>query len=271
MSPCCCRRWPAAMPGGRRCGSCARPDAITATTRRCARGTISSICAATRQLATEVTLGAHRRIRLRRCDPVLRSAVPARGHGHGPALCSRGRSSTGTCGPRPIWRRLAGGAPRAAHMDFQARGARTAARTPAGIDQPDRLRRRSVHAVCLCSRGLARGFRAHGLDGLDDGLYEGFNERLCDLLAANMALQARAGADCIAIFDTAAGTLTPAQFARHAAAPLAAVVRAVPRAVPADAGDLLLARHRTRALVGAARTSICSASASTGATISSRY
>ena len=27
-----------------------------------------------------------------------------------------------------------------------------------------------------------------GLDGLDNGLYQGFNERLCELLAANMAL-----------------------------------------------------------------------------------
>ncbi len=75
---------------------------------------------------------------------------------------------------------------------------------------------------------------------------QGFNERLCELLAANMALQARAGADCVAIFDTAAGTLNPAQFARHAAAPLAAVVRAFRAQLPAHAGDLLLARHRAR-------------------------
>jgi uroporphyrinogen decarboxylase len=45
-----------------------------------------------------------------------------------------------------------------------------------------------------------------------------------DLLADNMVLQARAGADCVALFDTAAGSLDPAQFARHAVAPLARVV-----------------------------------------------
>ena len=40
-----------------------------------------------------------------------------------------------------------------------------------------------------------------------------------------MALQAEAGADCVAIFDTAAGTLDAAQFARLAAPALAAVVQ----------------------------------------------
>ena len=60
---------------------------------------------------------------------------------------------------------------------------------------------------------------------LDDGVYQGFNQRLCGLLAANMALQAQAGADCVAIFDTAAGTLSAEQFARQAAPALAAVAR----------------------------------------------
>src|SRR5262249_48811015 len=41
--------------------------------------------------------------------------------------------------------------------------------------------------------------------GLDDGRFEGFNEKLLDLLAENMALQARAGADTVAILDTCAG------------------------------------------------------------------
>ncbi|MGA8707910.1 MAG: uroporphyrinogen decarboxylase family protein [Steroidobacteraceae bacterium] len=122
--------------------------------------------------------------------------------------------------------RLCGGAPRAAHMDFQARALELLrVRLPAStsligfVGGPFTL---YAYAVA----GSHEGFARTGLDGLVDGLYEGFNERLCDLLAANMALQARAGADCIAIFDTAAGTLTPAQFVRHAAAPLAAVVRA---------------------------------------------
>ena len=72
--------------------------------------------------------------------------------------------------------------------------------------------------------GSHEGFTRQGLLGLDDGLYAGFCERLIELLAGNMVLQAQAGADCVALFDTAAGSLDAAQFARHAVAPLAAVV-----------------------------------------------
>jgi uroporphyrinogen decarboxylase len=72
--------------------------------------------------------------------------------------------------------------------------------------------------------GSHEGFSRQGLSGLDDGLYAGFCEHLVDLLADNMALQARAGADCIALFDTAAGALAPAEFARYAVAPLAQAV-----------------------------------------------
>ncbi len=120
--------------------------------------------------------------------------------------------------------RLKGGAEQAGHMDFQARALeRLRARLPAEtgligfVGGPFTL---YAYATAGSHEGFARG----GLSGLDSGLYQGFNERLCDLLAGNMALQARAGADCVAVFDTAAGTLNPAQFALHAAAPLAAVL-----------------------------------------------
>jgi uroporphyrinogen decarboxylase len=122
--------------------------------------------------------------------------------------------------------RLQGGAARAAHMEFQARAL-------------ELLRRRLPAATSLIGfvggpftlyayavAGSHEGFARSGLDGLDDGLYTGFNDRVCELLAANMALQAEAGADCVAIFDTAAGTLSAEGFARHAAAPLARVLRA---------------------------------------------
>jgi uroporphyrinogen decarboxylase len=72
--------------------------------------------------------------------------------------------------------------------------------------------------------GSHEGFTRQGLLGLEDGLYDGFCERLLDLLADNMVLQARAGADCIALFDTAAGSLDPAQFPRHVVQPLAHVI-----------------------------------------------
>jgi uroporphyrinogen decarboxylase len=121
--------------------------------------------------------------------------------------------------------RLTGGAARAAHMSFQAEAiTRLRARLPADraligfVGGPFTL---YAYAVA----GSHEGFAREGIDGLDNGLYEGFNERLCELLAGNMALQAEAGADCVAIFDTAAGTLSPEQFARRAVPPLAAVAK----------------------------------------------
>jgi uroporphyrinogen decarboxylase len=72
--------------------------------------------------------------------------------------------------------------------------------------------------------GSHEGFMSSGLPGLSNGLYQGFCERLEKLLADNMALQAAGGAECVALFDTAAGALTPAQFAEHVAGPLARVV-----------------------------------------------
>lgn len=121
--------------------------------------------------------------------------------------------------------RLSGGAVRAEHMAFQARALeRLRARLPAEtgligfVGAPFTL---YAYATAGSHEGFARG----GLNGLDTGLFQGFNDRLCELLAGNMALQAHAGADCVAIFDTAAGTLDPAQFALYAAAPLASVLR----------------------------------------------
>ncbi|MDR3605853.1 MAG: uroporphyrinogen decarboxylase family protein [Oligoflexia bacterium] len=53
------------------------------------------------------------------------------------------------------------------------------------------------------------GSHAGNLDsaraGLTDGRFQGFCDRLLDLLAENMALQARAGADTVAVLDTCAG------------------------------------------------------------------
>ncbi len=121
--------------------------------------------------------------------------------------------------------KLRGGAERAAHMTFQAQAiALLRPRLPAQtclIGFVGGCFTLYAYAVAGSHEGFARG----KLDGLDNGLYQGFNEQLCPLLAANMALQVQAGADCVAIFDTAAGTLSAPQFARYAAEPLAAVMR----------------------------------------------
>ena len=121
--------------------------------------------------------------------------------------------------------RLRGGAARAVHMSFQAEAiALLRTRLPADcsligfVGGPFTL---YAYAVA----GSHEGFARDGIAGLDNGLYSGFNQQLCELLAANMVLQAQAGADCVAIFDTAAGTLGAGEFARLAAPALAAVVR----------------------------------------------
>lgn len=52
--------------------------------------------------------------------------------------------------------------------------------------------------------------------GLTDGRFSGFQEKLRDLLAENMALQARAGAEVVAMFDTCAGELDAETYRRYA-------------------------------------------------------
>ena len=57
--------------------------------------------------------------------------------------------------------------------------------------------------------------------GLTNGIYEAFNAKLLDLLAANMALQSGAGAECIALLDTAAGEIDAVTYGRHVVTVLA--------------------------------------------------
>jgi uroporphyrinogen decarboxylase len=56
---------------------------------------------------------------------------------------------------------------------------------------------------------------AEAVPGLTNGIYDAFNDRLLDLLAHNMLLQSRAGAECIAVLDTAAGEIDAALFGQH--------------------------------------------------------
>lgn len=120
-------------------------------------------------------------------------------------------------------RRLQGGVARAAHMDFQAEAIRLLKqRLPKDraligfVGGPFTL-------FAYAAAGSHQGFAKDAV--LLPGLYEGFCEQLVPLLAGNMALQAEAGADCVALFDTAAGVLAPAQFAAQIAGPLREVIR----------------------------------------------
>lgn len=128
--------------------------------------------------------------------------------------------------------RLRGGAGGIGQLEFQAEAiSRLRQRLPA-----DRALIGFVGApftlYAYAAKGSHEGFGGAGLQGLDNGLYAGFCEKLQGLLAANIALQAAAGANCVAIFDTSAGSLDPESFARHAAAPLAAVIGEVRRTHP---------------------------------------
>jgi uroporphyrinogen decarboxylase len=51
--------------------------------------------------------------------------------------------------------------------------------------------------------------------GLTDGRFAGFMERLAPVLLANMAAQAKAGPDCLAVLDSSAGRLAPGDYIRH--------------------------------------------------------
>src|SRR6185437_12632834 len=62
---------------------------------------------------------------------------------------------------------------------------------------------------CYAVEGTHSGDLASSKAGLSDGRYSGFTEKLLGLLAENMALQARGGADAIAILDTCAGEIDP--------------------------------------------------------------
>ncbi|MEO7775851.1 MAG: uroporphyrinogen decarboxylase family protein [Steroidobacteraceae bacterium] len=125
-------------------------------------------------------------------------------------------------GPKLAWRvktkqdlaKLTGGAERAAGLAFQSQALTLTRRRLRGdkgligfVGGPFTL---YVYAVAG-SHEAAKD----AIPGLESGLFAGFNDKLLDLLAANMAAQAGAGADCVALFDTAAGELTPEQYARH--------------------------------------------------------
>ncbi len=110
--------------------------------------------------------------------------------------------------------RLNGGGERAQFMDFQAEAMRlTRARLRGDkgligfVGGPWTL---YVYAAAG-SHEKAR----QALGGLANGTYVEFNAKLLDLLAANMLLQARAGAENVALFDTAAGEIDADAYGRH--------------------------------------------------------
>ena len=123
----------------------------------------------------------------------------------------RGRSSTGICAAAADLARLCGGgAERVRTWTFQARGARAAARAPAGtscaligfVGGPFTL---YAYAVAGSHEGFAP---RTGLDGLDGWPLRGLHRAAAaSCWPPTWRCRREAGADCVAIFDTAAGTL----------------------------------------------------------------
>jgi uroporphyrinogen decarboxylase len=67
---------------------------------------------------------------------------------------------------------------------------------------------------CYAVEGSHAGTLDDSRVGLSDGRWDGFLERLTDLLVANMVLQAEAGADAVAVLDTCAGEFSEQDFAK---------------------------------------------------------
>jgi uroporphyrinogen decarboxylase len=131
--------------------------------------------------------------------------------------------------------RLTGGRERVAELEFQAEAMRLIrAALPAEkgllgfVGGPLTL---FFYAVA----GSHKGDVSDALVGLDDGRFEGFCEALMELLVANIVLQFKAGADTVAVMDTAAGEISLESFQRHVVPRLAELFHAVRAQVPAAA------------------------------------
>jgi len=65
------------------------------------------------------------------------------------------------------------------------------------------------------AEGSHQGALRNAREGLADGRYRAFCEKLIPLLAENMAQQWRAGIDCLAVLDTCAGEIDSKQFGQY--------------------------------------------------------
>ena len=102
--------------------------------------------------------------------------------------------------------RLQGGADKAAFMQFQAE-AMTLTRERLRSDKGLIGFVGGPFTLYVYAAAGSHEKAPEAMPGLSNGLYEGFNEKLLDLLAHNMLLQAKAGAEVIAVMDTAAGEI----------------------------------------------------------------
>jgi uroporphyrinogen decarboxylase len=128
--------------------------------------------------------------------------------------------------------RLQGGARLAAQLEFQAEALR---KIRAELPKEKGLLGfvgGPLTLFCYAVEGSHAGKLESSHAGLKDGRFAGFCEKLLDLLAANMALQARAGAETIAVLDTCAGEFDAKTYAREVVPALAALLERFKRLCP---------------------------------------
>ncbi len=147
-------------------------------------------------------------------------------------------------GPKLDWhirsktdlKQLKGGAQLASHLKFQAEAMQMIRKKLAPekgllgfVGGPLTL---FFYAVEGTHQGASASDLASARTGLLDGRFEGFCERLLPLLAENMALQARAGADTVAILDTCAGEIDLGIYAAQVKPTLSALLERFQRLCP---------------------------------------
>lgn len=111
--------------------------------------------------------------------------------------------------------RLKGGAELASQLEFQAEAMRLIRETLPKSKGLLGFVGGPLTLFFYAAEGSHKGDLQCAHEGLKDGRYSGFLEKILDLLAHNMALQAKAGADTVAILDTCAGELDPQSFREH--------------------------------------------------------
>lgn len=136
-------------------------------------------------------------------------------------------------GPKLAWHlrevsdlsRLNGGAAKAAELGYQAEAMKLIRKTLPESKGLLGFVGGPVTLFAYAVEGGHSGALESTKAGLTDGRFAGFNEKLLDLLAANMALQARAGADTIAVLDTCAGEFDPEAYRIHVVPALAELLK----------------------------------------------
>ncbi len=128
--------------------------------------------------------------------------------------------------------RLKGGADRAGKLEFQAEAMRLIRATLPSEKGLLGFVGGPLTLFFYAAVGSHKGDVSDAVAGLEDGRYEGFCDQLMELLAANMVMQFRSGADTVAVMDTAAGEIPLAAFERHVVPRLAQLFAAVRAQVP---------------------------------------